>query len=127
MTARRRYKPMPPLTRTAERALRKCIREKWEPALVEYKEGYVPHWLVSPGSCALCNEYFGCGCRSCPIRQRTGEAGCRNSPFDRVHKLYAIVSCNEYLIRAAIAAEVRFLYDTLRLGLKARERAKEKK
>lgn len=117
---RRRYNKMPPLTQKAERALRKCIEEKWE--LI------VSGDISEDTDCALCEIYIGdsdfasCSCIGCPVRQRTGAAFCRETPY-LSWRQEAVYSDRPRSSKAITAArrELRFLKDTLRLGLKARE------
>lgn len=117
----RRYKQMKGLTYRAERALRKCLREKWD----YLARGEEPETL----ECALCVAFVPAdagstsvrSCRKCPVRHRTGRRDCADTPYWDWH-------CGHSKERriAAAKAERRFLLDTLRLGLRARERAKAK-
>lgn len=109
----RRYRPMPPLTHRAERALRKCIKEKWE-------------LRASGGSgaleCELCVTYPD-DCEGCPVALRARVTGCRNTPYDDWSQKWALGTRahSDPLVVAAAKKELRFLKDTLRLGLAARE------
>lgn len=106
----RRYRPMPPLTRRAERALRKTIAEKWEP---------LANGKTTAADCALCEEFITDRefCTKCPVAIRAGELGCTNTPYMRIE---GIRGSTQFIQSAK--RELRFLRDTLRLGLKAREK-----
>ncbi len=111
----RRYNKMPPLTTEAERALRESIK-KWE---------YLSSGeATSEPDCALCEIWnnIKSDCSGCPLSMRTGTT-CYDdkSPYDR----WLCVSGDTYNspnVMAAAKQMLRILRDTLRLGLKARER-----
>jgi len=123
----RRYKRMKGLTYRAERALRKCLREKWDPlARGEEPETF---W------CELCIQYSPTDmssqknsyCLRCPVMARTGQRDCKGSPYREWENAYNDLGIASPQAIAAAKAERRFLRDTLRLGLAARERAKDGK
>ena len=116
----RKYKVMTGLTYRAERALRGCIRGKWEPLASGKFDKPREAW------CDCCTLL---GCDKCPIAERAGMGGCKNTPYivwcsslrGQVYWPYTV----DYNIPTTVAfakKELRFLKDTLRLGLAARER-----
>lgn len=116
----RKYKAMTGLTYRAERALRRCIRDKWEPlASGKFDKPREPFCVC----CALLD------CDKCPIGERAGVYGCQNTPYiawfrslkGQVDWPYT-VDYNTPTTVALAKKELRFLKDTLRLGLAARER-----
>lgn len=42
-------------------------------------------WEEEKGTinCPLCKKYFMVCCRDCPIREATGKAGCRDTPYEK--------------------------------------------
>jgi hypothetical protein len=41
----------------------------------------MPDETLGAGSCALCGLFIKGGCLECPVRERTGYAGCRLTPY----------------------------------------------
>ena len=70
--------------------------------------------------CALCQDYHDDSCEGCPVRERTGQVYCGNSPYIeavRAHeRLEELIRANDPEVqrawekwRAAAEAEVEFL------------------
>ncbi len=129
----KRYKPLKGLTYRAERALKKCIKEKWEPLASGKFEG------DEEPECVLCETFIGCGL--CPVFLRTGITDCYNTPYRAWGTLHskatfmvpwgedrrslATIAYNAPTVVAAAKKELKFLKDTLRYGLAARARKAE--
>lgn len=73
------------MDKKAKIALKKSIAH-WRRLEASVKDGsqmsaLEEGWGVS--SCALCHIYFVYGCVGCPVRESTGQDGCRNTPYSK--------------------------------------------
>lgn len=126
----KKYKQIQGLTYRAERALRKCINGKWtDLSSGEFKGSEEPE-------CALCKEFvtrpsypIEKNCLDCPIYHRTGQELCYGTPYRNwcMERCISYLSNNAPAVIEAAKKERKFLMDTLRLGLNARERARRGK
>lgn len=61
---------------------------KWEYILNELKNGYDIEYDGCTDTCGLCILYHKyvngrANCKGCPVKEKTGRNGCRNTPYDK--------------------------------------------
>lgn len=61
-------------------------------------------------TCALCNKFLGEECTGCPVKSRTGQPFCKDSPY----RVYAARTTTGHGKLAAAKDEVLFLLDVLK-------------
>ena len=100
-------------------ALKQSI-EKWEHnAVAETPDDFA----TEAETCALCDLfYWKGGCNRCPVKERTGQWGCRGTPYvaaDAAHEEWSACPSNPTLrdaSHAAARAEAEFLRSLLPEG-----------
>lgn len=94
-------------------ALRKSIKEKWEPGLMG-RIGY----LCSPLNCECCKQFHynleGCNCRGCPIRE-DGHQFCEGTPYAEFEPLWEVYYGDDiYELHAEVNAAAQWELDYLK-------------
>jgi len=47
---------------------------------------------LGAGNCGLCTMYWDDRCKGCPIKERTGYAGCAGTPYSRINNTATVIS-----------------------------------
>ena len=90
--------------------IKQCIDKKWIPILEEEGED------LGGINCALCKEFGGKGCESCPINFFTREHFCENTPYMdwrnhiyHNHERNLPIGIIDTCCKSFVLAEVKFL------------------
>lgn len=87
--------------------------------------GSIAHWKrlatgkrtslegIGPDHCNLCQLFYDDGCLKCPVRIKTGNPYCEESPFEDADAVAALYGLDSYQFRNAARLELAFLKSLL--------------
>ena len=71
--------------------MKEKVRKALEESIIHWQENAAGEgdMRFGPSGCRLCQISAG-DCSGCPVRDKIGEAGCRNTPWEEIFKHYIV-------------------------------------
>lgn len=98
------------MTKTTLKLLKRAIAHWWRMANGKSKRGELPEGE----QCDLCVRFMVAGnCTGCPVKQKTGENLCADTPFHDAWSAYVLKGKGSAAFKAAAKKELAFLKSLL--------------